>query len=121
MKQRSTEEILDRIHGVEGRGFPSAKRVQRKGAGFAWSKEEEEFLIRCVGDHGPHWADIMMSYGRTGQIFEGRDQIKLKDKARNLKERMLRYQSPPHLKKNTPVRALAIPVRVLIVICSGLW
>ena len=63
----------------------------RKGRGWEWTKEQEEFLISQVEEYGPVWADIAGRYCKQGEILQGRDQIKLKDKARNIKEKYIRY------------------------------
>ena len=66
----------------------------RKGRGWEWTKEQEDFLIKQIEDYGTAWRDIAQRYCKVGEIFEGRDQIKLKDKARNIKEKYIRYQYP---------------------------
>jgi len=58
--------------------------------GYAWSQEEEEFLVRQIERYGCAWADIAKAHCGRGGALEGRDQAKLKDKARNLKEKMIR-------------------------------
>ena len=63
----------------------------RKGRGFEWTVEQEKFLIEQIELYGPAWADIARKYCRPGMMLEGRDQTKLKDKARNIKEKYIRY------------------------------
>lgn len=86
-----TETILDRIHGPES---PSntihGSGGARKGRGFEWTERQEKFLINQIEVYGPAWADIARVYCKPGQILEGRDQTKLKDKARNIKEKYIR-------------------------------
>lgn len=61
--------------------IPTARRL--------WTSEEESALLdglESVG--GPHWSQILGLYGAGGTISEvlkDRNQIQLKDKARNLK------------------------------------
>jgi hypothetical protein len=95
-----TEVLLDRIHGAVhdspdrdrvGGGITEGMAV-RKGRGFEWSVEQERVLIEQIEIYGPAWADIARKYCRPGMIFEGRDQTKLKDKARNIKEKYIRYE-----------------------------
>jgi len=54
-----------------------------------WRSEEEEALMAGLeAVKGPHWSQILSLYGRGGSISEilkDRNQIQLKDKARNLK------------------------------------
>jgi hypothetical protein len=79
--------LLDRIHGPSS---PESRPIVRKGLGIAWNRDEEDFLIEQIGLYGPAWADIASDHCDKGGRLDGRDQVKLKDKARNLKEKMLR-------------------------------
>ena len=91
-----TQRILDRIHGkTRSDPYPTATPV-RKGRGYEWTQEQEEFLIDQIEQYGPAWSDIARIYCKPGMIFHGRDQIKLKDKARNIKEKYIRYAPSTH-------------------------
>ena len=48
-------------------------------------------MIDQIEIYGPAWADIAGVHCKPGGRLEGRDQAKLKDKARNLKEKFIRY------------------------------
>lgn len=54
-----------------------------------WTKPEEDALLAGLGRvNGPHWSQILALYGRGGSVSEvlkDRNQVQLKDKARNLK------------------------------------
>ncbi|KAK5115648.1 hypothetical protein LTR85_009819 [Meristemomyces frigidus] len=54
-----------------------------------WTKPEEDALLEGLGKvNGPHWSQILAFYGRGGSVSEvlkDRNQVQLKDKARNLK------------------------------------
>lgn len=54
-----------------------------------WSTEEENALMAGLDAvRGPHWSQILALYGTNGQISDvlrDRNQVQLKDKARNLK------------------------------------
>jgi hypothetical protein len=54
-----------------------------------WTKPEENALLAGLGRvGGPHWSQILALYGRGGSVSEvlkSRNQVQLKDKARNLK------------------------------------
>ncbi|TQS34641.1 hypothetical protein Golomagni_04967 [Golovinomyces magnicellulatus] len=62
-------------------GLPSQRRP--------WSGEEERALMAGLDQvRGPHWSQILALYGTRGTISEvlkDRNQVQLKDKARNLK------------------------------------
>ncbi|KAK3712808.1 TTAGGG repeat binding factor [Vermiconidia calcicola] len=69
-----------------------------------WTKPEEDALISGLDKvNGPHWSQILALYGRGGSISEvlkDRNQVQLKDKARNLKLGYLKTGKdvPPALK-----------------------
>ncbi|KAK3677945.1 TTAGGG repeat binding factor [Recurvomyces mirabilis] len=54
-----------------------------------WTKPEESALLTGLTQvSGPHWSQILALYGRGGSVSEvlkDRNQVQLKDKARNLK------------------------------------
>jgi hypothetical protein len=54
-----------------------------------WTKPEEDALLAGLARvSGPHWSQILALYGRGGSVSEvlkDRNQVQLKDKARNLK------------------------------------
>ena len=54
-----------------------------------WTKPEEDALLAGLDRvNGPHWSQILALYGRGGSVSEvlkDRNQVQLKDKARNLK------------------------------------
>lgn len=62
-------------------GLPSQRRP--------WSTEEENALMAGLDAvKGPHWSQILALYGNKGsinEILKDRNQVQLKDKARNLK------------------------------------
>lgn len=62
-------------------GLPSQRRP--------WSTEEENALMAGLDKvKGPHWSQILLLYGPKGsvsEILKDRNQVQLKDKARNLK------------------------------------
>lgn len=78
-----------------------AKKVQiRK----AWTDEETETLISLIGDHGISWKLLKEQDNANGSILENRDQVALKDKARNMKFDYLKSVFPSeHIFKNLPV------------------
>lgn len=68
---------------------PSNRRAGHPSQRRPWSQEEETALMAGL-DHvkGPHWSQILALYGPGGTLDEtlkDRNQVQLKDKARNLK------------------------------------
>ncbi|KAL8953519.1 MAG: hypothetical protein Q9222_000621 [Ikaeria aurantiellina] len=68
---------------------PSNRRAGHPSQRRPWSQEEENALMAGL-DHvkGPHWSQILALYGPGGTLNEtlkDRNQVQLKDKARNLK------------------------------------
>ncbi|KAF2398452.1 hypothetical protein EJ06DRAFT_583716 [Trichodelitschia bisporula] len=57
----------------------------------AWSTDETEALLEYMHDHGTRWAEIKSADSRGKGLLAGRDQIALKDKARNLKFMFLKH------------------------------
>lgn len=68
---------------------PHARRPGLPSQRKPWTQEEENALMAGLDQvRGPHWSQILALYGPKGQISEilkGRNQVQLKDKARNLK------------------------------------
>ncbi|KAJ2161907.1 TTAGGG repeat binding factor [Coemansia sp. RSA 552] len=79
-----------------GSGPPrSRKRARRRNV--RWTEEEEACFVRAVVMHGPHWARILQFHGVDGtkdHVLQGRTRRNLKDKARNIKLRLLREGRP---------------------------
>ncbi|KAL8716947.1 MAG: hypothetical protein Q9225_005765 [Loekoesia sp. 1 TL-2023] len=68
---------------------PSNRRAGHPSQRRPWTQEEENALMAGL-DHvkGPHWSQILAMYGAGGTLNEtlkDRNQVQLKDKARNLK------------------------------------
>lgn len=80
---------------LNGKSGGSGGNETRKAAPAAstirqpWTKPEEDALLAGLERvNGPHWSQILALYGRGGSISEvlkDRNQVQLKDKARNLK------------------------------------
>lgn len=61
-----------------------------------WTTDQDKVLIRYIEKYGCAWAQIHSidnshSSRSGGQVFEGRSQVQLKDRARNLKLKLQRY------------------------------
>ena len=70
-------------------GAPSSRRP--------WNAEEEAALMQGLDDVGPHWSQILALYGGDGtisKVLKDRNQVQLKDKARNLKLWFLKQGKP---------------------------
>nr|ACC91881.1 telomeric repeat binding factor 1 [Pneumocystis carinii]ACC91882.1 telomeric repeat binding factor 1 [Pneumocystis carinii] len=83
---------------------PSPSRRGKPAQRRPWTKEEEQALFAGLDQvKGPHWSQILTLYGAGGTISEAlkdRNQVQLKDKARNLKLFFLKNQLevPPYLR-----------------------
>lgn len=73
--------------GASGEGRKSAANAST--VRQPWTKHEEDALLNGLERvNGPHWSQILALYGRGGSVSEvlkDRNQVQLKDKARNLK------------------------------------
>jgi Myb-like DNA-binding domain len=89
-------DILNEVHGPRRERSASVAILntgvrQRKARGWAWTPEEEASFVSYIEKYGPTWSDIWHSYCQPGDPLHGRTQENLKDKARNLKLRYVRY------------------------------
>ncbi len=71
------------------KGSPANKKLITPSQRRPWTSEEEAALMKGL-DHvkGPHWSQILAMFGPGGTVNESlkdRNQVQLKDKARNLK------------------------------------
>lgn len=77
--------------GKSGRDGPSTSKSNAPASTIRqpWTKLEEDALLSGLDRvSGPHWSQILALYGRGGSVSEvlkDRNQVQLKDKARNLK------------------------------------
>ena len=56
-----------------------------------WTEEETERLLELIEEHGTSWALLKNEDFVAGNILHSRDQVALKDKARNMKLDYLKY------------------------------
>lgn len=56
-----------------------------------WTEEETERLLELIEEHGTSWALLKSEDFAAGNILASRDQVALKDKARNIKLDFLKY------------------------------
>ena len=76
-------------NAVRRPGTPSSRRP--------WTAEEEAALMQGLDEVGPHWSQILAHYGGDGtvsKVLKDRNQVQLKDKARNLKLWFLKQGKP---------------------------
>jgi protein TBF1 len=85
----------------------AARRPNAPSPRRPWTQEEEKALLDGLERvKGPHWSQILALYGAGGSISEvlkDRNQVQLKDKARNLKLFFLKsgVEVPGYLKRVT--------------------
>ena len=56
-----------------------------------WTEEETERLLELIEEHGTSWALLKSEDFAAGNVLDSRDQVALKDKARNMKLDFLKY------------------------------
>ena len=57
----------------------------------AWTEEETERLLDLIEEHGTSWKLLKTEDFTAGNVLASRDQVALKDKARNMKMDYLKY------------------------------
>lgn len=85
-----TQVLYERARMVAtAKASPNARRAGLPSQRRPWTSEEENALMAgldCV--KGPHWSQILAMFGpggRINEVLKDRNQVQLKDKARNLK------------------------------------
>ncbi|GAA5899535.1 hypothetical protein JCM6882_001143 [Rhodosporidiobolus microsporus] len=80
---------------------PPPRRVKtdrrQTGERRPWEASEERFFIQCLKSHGCNWARIRDLHGKNGRVstkLKYRDNVGLKDKARNMKAKYTRAGQP---------------------------
>ena len=61
----------------------------------AWTDEETQTLLELIEEHGTSWRLLKDVDKNNGAVLEGRDQVALKDKARNMKLDFLKFVQTP--------------------------
>lgn len=89
--QPMDEEILSRERLPSISELDTEPKLRRR-----WTKEADERLIMYMEKYGTSWAHIKAADNARpeasgGNMFKDRDQVQLKDRARNLKFRLIRY------------------------------
>ena len=85
-----TQVLYERARqAATAKASPSSRRAGHPSQRRPWSHEEENALMAGLDRvKGPHWSQILAMFGPGGTINEtlkDRNQVQLKDKARNLK------------------------------------
>jgi protein TBF1 len=85
-----THALYERARMAEtAKASPSTRRAGHPSQRRPWSTQEEAALLDGLDRvKGPHWSQILAMYGAGGSVSEAlkdRNQVQLKDKARNFK------------------------------------
>lgn len=85
-----TQVLYERARmAATAKASPSNRRAGTPSQRRPWSAEEENALMAGLDRvKGPHWSQILAMFGAEGtinEILKDRNQVQLKDKARNLK------------------------------------
>jgi hypothetical protein len=67
------------------RSMTNALRPKLPQQRVPWSEEEIDRLIELIEEHGTSWSRLKKIDEKSGHILANRDQVALKDKARNMK------------------------------------
>lgn len=86
----TTHALYERARMAEtSKASPTARRAGHPSQRRPWSTQEEAALLDGLDRvKGPHWSQILAMYGAGGTVSEAlkdRNQVQLKDKARNFK------------------------------------
>jgi hypothetical protein len=90
MQSEPTAVLYERARTIAAnKSITSARKPGTPSQRRPWSHEEEAALMTGLDQvKGPHWSQILALYGPNGtisDILKDRNQVQLKDKARNLK------------------------------------
>lgn len=85
-----TQVLYERARmAATAKASPSSRRAGTPSQRRPWSAEEENALMAGLDRvKGPHWSQILAMFGAGGtinEVLKDRNQVQLKDKARNLK------------------------------------
>ncbi|GAA5970962.1 hypothetical protein JCM3765_007620 [Sporobolomyces pararoseus] len=83
----------------QGRNGPGGK--------IPWTSEEERLLIHLVEEHGQDWKKMIALHGKKGtasRVLQNRNNVSLKDKAVNIKKKLLQSGQPIPRGLDTSVR-----------------
>ena len=85
-----TQVLYERARmAASSKASPSTRRTGHPSQRRPWTVEEENWLMAGLDRvKGPHWSQILAMFGPGGtinEILKDRNQVQLKDKARNLK------------------------------------
>ena len=69
----------------------TAGQTKRPQVRRPWTEEETERLLYLISQYGTSWKQLKEQDLVMGNILESRDQVALKDKARNMKMDLLKY------------------------------
>ncbi|KAI7834356.1 hypothetical protein BX661DRAFT_52009 [Kickxella alabastrina] len=94
-QRRSRSELTQRPAANGSRhALPAQTQTRRR---MRWSTQEEECFIRAAHRYGLNWSTIMYYHGPNGitdNVLRNRTRVHLKDKARNIKFRLIRENRP---------------------------
>jgi hypothetical protein len=89
VEYRYQKRIMSSQAARSSQSAPQRPRLQQGRS--RWSPAEELRLEELISEHGCSWAYLKSIDVDGDNMFEGRDQVALKDKARNMKTQMIVY------------------------------
>ncbi|GAA6025265.1 hypothetical protein JCM10207_009016 [Rhodosporidiobolus poonsookiae] len=95
LEEEDDDSDLEILRALPARSQPRAEDDRRKnGQKRPWTASEERFFIDKLKAYGCYWADLAERYGGRGKPLDGRSNVDLKDKARNMKMKFIRAGQP---------------------------
>ena len=84
------------------------------GIRLPWEAEETQLLLKLLETHGPNWSLMIRLHGAEGtesNMFKNRNTVALKDKAVNIKKKLIRVGEPvPEGFENGQFKQLSLTV-----------
>ncbi|KAJ2508195.1 TTAGGG repeat binding factor [Coemansia sp. RSA 1939] len=95
--EEADDEYFSGGHRLVNGRMPQKSRRSTAQHRIRWTPEEEECFVRAIHKYGNAWQEILRDHGPRGivdHVLAKRNSVNLKDKARNIKIRLMREGKP---------------------------
>ncbi|KAJ2692364.1 TTAGGG repeat binding factor [Coemansia sp. RSA 1285] len=95
--EETDDEYFSGGHRLVNGRMPQRSRRSTAQHRIRWTPEEEECFVRAIHKYGNAWKEILRDHGPRGivdHVLAKRNSVNLKDKARNIKIRLMREGKP---------------------------